>query len=235
MAGKAKPKTVDKTDANAVRPSAATTLKVDAEPGEHHLKTLARLSLVPGVRHAQIAMAFGSEVFGDKHQPSIMDSTEVLAEVLAQAEQGDKRMASRLLAAQAVTLDTIFTEMARRSANNMGQYIEAADRYMRLALKAQTACRTTLEALAKIHQPREQTVKHVHVNEGGQAVVADQFHQHTGDGQNGKIDEQSDATGPAGASAALPVPDPCGNGVPITCREREAAVPNARRDKSGSA
>ncbi|OYU35259.1 MAG: hypothetical protein CFE35_09710 [Novosphingobium sp. PASSN1] len=43
-------------------------------------------------------------------------------------------------------------------------------RYMRLALKAQAACRSTLEALARLHQPREQTVKHVHVSEGGQAV-----------------------------------------------------------------
>lgn len=38
--------------------------------------------------------------------------------------------------------------------------------------------RATLEALAKLHQPREQTVKHVHVNEGGRAIVADQIHQH---------------------------------------------------------
>ncbi len=31
-----------------------------------------------------------------------------------------------------------------------------------------------------LHQPREQTVKHVHVNECGQAIVADHIHQHTG-------------------------------------------------------
>jgi hypothetical protein len=38
-----------------------------------------------------------------------------------------------------------------------------------------------LEALAKLHQPREQTVKHVHVNEGGQTVVTDHFrHQQPG-------------------------------------------------------
>ena len=72
---------------------------------------------------------------------------------------------------QAISLDALFTEMARRSGNNMGRYPDAADRYMRLALKAQAACRATLEALTSLHQPREQTVKHVHVNEGGQAVV----------------------------------------------------------------
>src|SRR3546814_2968257 len=92
---------------------------------------------------------------------------------------------------------------------------------MRLALKAQAACRSTLEALARLHQPREQTVKHVHVNEGGQAVVADHFHQHTGDRENGKSVKQSDATGAAGTIAALPSPDPLGNGVPIPSRSEE--------------
>src|SRR3546814_3872668 len=70
--------------------------------------------------------------------------------------------------------------------------------------------------------PREQTVKHVHVNEGGQAVVADHFHQHTGDRENGKSVKQSDATGAAGTIAALPSSDPLGNGEigRASCRER---------------
>ncbi len=51
---------------------------------------------------------------------------------------------------------------------------------MRLALKVKANSRATLETLAKLHQPREQTVRHVHVNEGGQAVVADNFHNYAG-------------------------------------------------------
>lgn len=75
-----------------------------------------------------------------------------------------------------VTLESMLAELARRAANTMGEYINAAEHYGRLALKAQSNCRATLEALAKLHQPREQTVHHVPVNEGGQAVVADHFH-----------------------------------------------------------
>ncbi len=74
------------------------------------------------------------------------------------------------------------------------------------------------------HQPREQTVRHVHVNEGGQAVIADQFHNHTGGKENAESVNQSDATGPVGASAALPSPDANGNGVQIASREGKAAV-----------
>lgn len=74
---------------------------------------------------------------------------------------------------------------------------------MRLALKAPSASRTTLEALAKLHQSREQTVRHVHVNQGGQAAVADRFHHHAGGSENAESVKQSHATGPAGECAAL--------------------------------
>ncbi len=85
---------------------------------------------------------------------------------------------------------------------------------------------------AKLHQPREQTVRHVHVNEGGQAVIADQFHNHRGAAENGEQVKQSDATGAAGGSTTMLGQDPEGDGVPIASREGEAALPNARRHKS---
>ena len=112
----------------------------------------------------------------------------------------------------------------------MGQYPDAADRYMRLSLKAQAACRSTLEALARLHQPREQTVKHVHVNEGGQAVVADHFHHQAGGKQNAKSNEQSHAATQAGERPALSSPDPLRNALPVSGRKRAEAVQNARGD-----
>ena len=134
-----------------------------------------------------------------------------------------------MLTAQAHTLDAMFAEFARRASINMAEYLNASESYGRLALKAQANCRATLEALMKLHQPREQIVKHVHVNEGGQAVVADHFH--TGGRENGKSNEQSHANGRVPARRAAG-PDPEGNGVPIPSREREATLQNARRDKS---
>ena len=81
-------------------------------------------------------------------------------------------------------------------------------------------------------EPREQTVRHMHVNEGGQAVIADQFHNHMGGKENAESGNQSDATGPAGQCTALPSPDASGNGVPIPCSERQAAMQDARRNES---
>jgi len=41
-----------------------------------------------------------------------------------------------------MALDSFFTKMALRAALNMGEYLNAAETYMRLALKAQSQCRT---------------------------------------------------------------------------------------------
>jgi hypothetical protein len=100
-------------------------------------------------------------------------------------------------------------------------------------LKAQSNCRATLETLAKLHQPREQTVRHVHVNEGGQAIVADQFHNHAGGKENAKSAIQLHEQGALGS--ALLGQDPSGVGVPIASLEGQEALPVARRAVTGSA
>lgn len=108
-----------------------------------------------------------------------------------QAASDDMAFASRILTAQVARLDTMFTELTRRAALNVGEYLSAVERYARLALRAQSNGRATLEALAKLQQPREQTGRHLHVNQGGQTIVAEQFHQHAWGGQNVAPTEQS--------------------------------------------
>ena len=160
----------------------------------------------------------------------LMDLADLIDRRAEFAASGNLGFASAMLAAQATTLDTMFTELARRSALNLGQYIEAGERYARLAFKAQANCRATLEALAKLHQPREQTVRHVHVNEGGHAIVADNFHHHTGGAANAENAEQSHATGGAGGSPALPCQDALGDIMPGAGGSRPTTMSDARRD-----
>ena len=217
-------------DDGLVAPGETGKMDVVKRDGEKVGRTLARITLDPQTRNANLAMSFGSQMFGDRLKPEIAESSAVLGEEIQRSMKGDLSLATRMFTSQAISLDTLFTEMAGRAGNNLGQYPDTADRYMRLALKAQSACRTTLEALAKLHQPREQTVKHVHVNSGAQAVVADTIHQHAGGKENGKSNEQSLATATAVPSAALPSPDPLGNGVQFPRRDGEAAMQDARRD-----
>lgn len=85
------------------------------------------------------------------------------------------------------------------------------------------------EAMAKLRRGGEQVVKYIHIDNrnGGQAVVAGNVQ--TG-GQNEKTGNQPHATdgkAPIGGSAMLSE-NKAGNGVPISSREGESALQNAR-------
>lgn len=206
-------------------------LKVIQSPNETDGQAMARALLQPTLKGAAAAAAYADKMFrGALDLPGLADYADHVETVTSQAANGDVAMASKILAAQAITLDSMFAELARRAAVNMGEYMNASERYGRLALKAQSNCRATLEALAKLHQPREQTVRHVHVNEGGQAIVADQFHHHAGGAKNGKSDEQphAPAHGTAGVCPAMLGHDAAENGVPMPGDQRREPVPDAR-------
>jgi len=207
-------------------------LEVETDGKEPPGEAVARKVNSPWTRHGLAALEFQGQItrgLPDKDKPGLPDFANDLKKRGEKLGGGDLELAGHLLASQAVTLDPIFTEMARRSGLNMGEYLDASERYMRLALKAQANSRATLEALAKLHQPREQTVRHVHVNEGGQAVIADQFHHHAGGQRNAETAEQPHAQSPCGP--ALPCPDPLREAVPVPCDQEREAVPNARRQR----
>lgn len=210
-----------------------TTINVTEDPNKSPGEQVANALLEHDVRHGIVAGAFAYRMLGkDSELPGLNDSANFVEKRAKAAASGNLDFASHTLASQALSLDAMFTEFARIASMNIG-YIEAAETFARLAMKAQAQSRATLEALAKLHQPREQTVKHVHVNEGGQAVVADHFH--AGGNENAESIKQSDAAAAAGQCAALSSPDPQGLGVPIPSREREAAMSYARRDESRGA
>ncbi len=207
-------------------------LVVQAKRNESEAETMSRVMTEPFLRHGIVANKMMGKLPG---QPRIDDYAHAIRDKAEQTGKGELAIASEILTAQALTLDSIFTEMARRSVLNMGDYLDASERYMRLALRAQANSRATLEALAKLHQPREQTVRHVHVNEGGQAVIADQFHNHAGGEKNAESVEQPHTTGKTGTSTALSGPNAEGNRVPITSSKGESSMPDARRQRQRSA
>lgn len=213
------------------RKTKAGTLQIEGKPDETREAMMARVMLGPNSRHGLIASSFAGHGIKYGREPApLTECAQLLGAIGDEAAAGNIAFASRLLAAQAMTLDTMFTELARRAAINMGEYINAAEKYARLALKAQSNSRATLDALAKLHQPREQTVRHVHVNDGGQAIVADHFHHHAGGVENAESIKQSHATGTAGQRTALPGQDAGGDCLPIASREGMEKMPDARRD-----
>lgn len=83
---------------------------------------------------------------------------------------GDMREPERMLMGQAMALQAIFANLANRAAMNMGEYPQTVERYMRLALKAQSQCRATLETLATIKNPPMIFAKQANVTTGPQQI-----------------------------------------------------------------
>lgn len=65
---------------------------------------------------------------------------------------GDMQPVEAMLYTQAMTLQTIFTSLARKAVAQ--EYLKQFQVNLTLALKAQAQCRATLEALAEIKNPR---------------------------------------------------------------------------------
>ena len=123
----------------------------------------------------------------------VVDLTESVALMQAKTEQvrnGDLSGPEAILTAQAVALDVIFTEMARRAALNMGEHLQATDTYMRLAMKAQGQCRATLQTLGELKNPRQVAfVRQANIANGHQQVNnSDTYvHTRTGDFSTNKL------------------------------------------------
>lgn len=124
-------------------------------------------------------------------------------------------------------------DAAIRALSQLGsaEWVPTVQTFGNLATKLLRVSQGQMETLARMRRGGEQVVRHIHVdNRGGQAVIAENVH--TGGQGNGKIDDQSHATGAAGIGPALLGADPFGNGVPVPSREGAGAVPYARGNES---
>jgi len=143
--------------------------------------------------------------------------TELVGSLATQTKKmkdGDLGRAEAMLLSQAHTLDAIFNALAQRAAMNAGQYIDATDKYLRLALKAQNQCRATLQTLGEMKNPQPVAfVKQANITSGPQqvnngAIYAPDSHAHAAKNefqQNELLEQNADEqldTRPQGASVS---------------------------------
>jgi hypothetical protein len=122
-------------------------LKIQAMPGEEESATLARTALRPSI-NAAVTIKEYSRKYGELDLTSLVNELSGLAKL---ANQGDLGRAEATLMIQAHTLDAIFNNLAQRA--HCAEYMSQLESYLRLALKAQSQCRATLETLAVIKNP----------------------------------------------------------------------------------
>ena len=145
------------TKAKRATPPAKTTDKRTLEPHE--------LVLSPTIQSAVGIQAWG-KFAGEVDLAKLLDDLRTRVE---KVQGGDMRPVEAMLYGQAVTLETIFTSLARRATSQ--EYLNQLQAYQGLALKAQAQCRATLEALAEIKNPRPVAfVKQANISGGHQQV-----------------------------------------------------------------
>jgi hypothetical protein len=120
--------------------------------GETWEQTTARYQLMP---EFQSAITLFTEKNG-RFLSEQMDLDALVYELNRQTaliKQKDLSRGEEMLAAQAYVLDALFHKLTLRAASNMDEYIGVAETYFKLALKAQSQCRNTWEALSKMQNP----------------------------------------------------------------------------------
>ncbi len=116
-----------------------------------------------GAMHPWVQMAWG-----DTDVTAILDRLADQTEAMRNGSTADMEA---LLFNQALTLQAMFTALSRRAASNVGEYLGAAETYLKLALRAQGQCRATLETLSEMKNPRPVAfVKQANIAAGHQQV-----------------------------------------------------------------
>ena len=148
------------------KPAKALTDPVkEEEAAKRHAKQNASMSIAHAFTAAGVVQSFS--IHG---KLDYVELVEQLTDQCRSVQRGDLTREEAILTAQAHSLDAIFASMARRAAMNVGEHIGAAETYLKLALKAQSQCRATLETLATIKSPPVVFAKQANIAHGPQQV-----------------------------------------------------------------
>ena len=132
------------------------------EPDE----AMARMRTSPAYNAAEVVYAFNGTP-----NDTLRGMVNELDRQAKAVNGGDLSQMEAMLTAQAHTLDAIFTRLAKRAHLNMGEHFNAAETYMRLAFKAQSQCRATVESLGQLRNPAPVAfVKQANISAGHQQI-----------------------------------------------------------------
>ena len=126
--------------------------EIDSTPDIAEEIVEARLAVGGILNNANIA-----RILHGKSMSRDLDMGGVFEAMLKRADRvnnGNLKDAEVMLMSQATALDSIFSHLTFRSIKNMGDYLGATEKYMKLALRAQGQCRATLETLAMMKNPQ---------------------------------------------------------------------------------
>jgi hypothetical protein len=110
------------------------------------------MALSPAVNGVLVMQRLNSMLTGKEPDPDAL--IDALTEKLEAILQGDMSRPETILAVQVHTLDALFNVLTMRATEHGGHNINSVDRWLRLAMKAQSLCRAAIETLAAIKNPQ---------------------------------------------------------------------------------
>ena len=144
-----------------------STFHIQPYEGESNEKALARTTARP-----EIQAAYTQLVFNNLWRDQELGINELVCELSQQTQAVKRKELGRgedMLVAQAHTLDSIFNRLARGAMQS--ELLSQFETKLKLALRAQSQCRSTWEAISAIHNPPlAEYVKQANVAHGHQQV-----------------------------------------------------------------
>lgn len=145
-------------------PITGRTNALDGVPSQN----LARASVLPSIGSATTRTSFLHESLS---AVGFGDHVAAVTKEIGKVVNGDMSRPEALLMAQAMTLDTMFNNLAQRAAKNIGVHLPATEAYMRMALRAQAQCAATIRVLGELKSPKQVAfIKQANVAHGHQQV-----------------------------------------------------------------
>jgi hypothetical protein len=163
MAMKAKP------PADPPKPHGAALIITGADPNEPKDILLARTILRPSVSAGLALHKIERRELGENSDLTVDALMRELVHQSGQILNGDMSRPEAMLTAQAHTLDALFSDLTRLAYQNLNNF-DAAERLLRLAFRAQSHARATVETLGALKNPPMVFARQANVTTGPQQV-----------------------------------------------------------------
>ena len=128
----------------------------------------AKAALLPSLYAGAVIQQYGNALFG-KDNLDIHALDKALKESTEAIHHGDMKSVEAMLYGQAVALQTMFTNLARRADCQQGR-LDNIETLLKLAFKAQNQCRMTLETLSNVKNPPVVYARQANITSGPQQV-----------------------------------------------------------------
>jgi len=120
-----------------------------------------------GMGMSAVAMLRFASVVGEQN---VADLNDEIRQKVERVWAGDMQGVEAMLVGQAISLQAVYANFAYRAALQVGDPAGATETYMKLALKAQSQCRATLETLVAIKNPTVVYARQANVTSGPQQI-----------------------------------------------------------------